>query len=148
MPSPHALTYPALVPRWCKPSSAAATAAAGASPTPPPKVYKLPSERLYATYFGGDEKQGLPPDAAAQTIWLKYLPSERVLPFDCKDNFWEMGDQGPCGPCTEIHFDRIGGGRDAAHLVNMGKHMAGALLGLREWVAGWTGERRVCVLRE
>ena len=49
---------------------------------------------------------------------LQFLPPERVLPFGCKDNFWEMGDQGPCGPCTEIHFDRIGG-RDAAHLVNM-----------------------------
>jgi hypothetical protein len=50
----------------------------------------------------------------------RFLPTERVLPFGCKDNFWEMGDQGPCGPCTEIHFDRIGG-RDAAHLVNMGE---------------------------
>lgn len=47
----------------------------------------------------------------------KFLPPERVLPFGCKDNFWEMGDQGPCGPCTEIHYDRIGG-RDAGFLVN------------------------------
>ncbi|KIZ04229.1 alanyl-tRNA synthetase [Monoraphidium neglectum] len=83
------------------------------------QVYKLPGERLYATYFGGDEKQGLPADEEAKAIWLRFLPAERVLPFGCKDNFWEMGDQGPCGPCTEIHFDRIGGGRDAAHLVNM-----------------------------
>ncbi|KAK9057059.1 hypothetical protein SSX86_024426 [Deinandra increscens subsp. villosa] len=81
------------------------------------RVYKLPTDRIYATYFGGDEKLGLPADNEARDIWLKYLPSERVLPFGCKDNFWEMGDTGPCGPCTEIHFDRIGG-RDAAELVN------------------------------
>ena len=82
------------------------------------KVYMLPADRLYATYFGGDPAQGLPPDDEAKEIWLKYLPPHKVLPFDCKDNFWEMGDVGPCGPCTEIHYDRIGG-RDASDLVNM-----------------------------
>ncbi|KAF4394768.1 hypothetical protein F8388_015674 [Cannabis sativa] len=80
-------------------------------------VYKLPTERIYATYFGGDEKAGLAPDNEARDLWLQFLPSERVLPFGCKDNFWEMGDTGPCGPCTEIHYDRIGN-RDAASLVN------------------------------
>ncbi|CAO2177209.1 unnamed protein product [Urochloa humidicola] len=81
------------------------------------QVYKLPTDRIYATYFGGDEKSGLAADTESKNIWLKYLPEERVLPFGCKDNFWEMGDTGPCGPCTEIHFDRIGK-RDAASLVN------------------------------
>ncbi|KAK3157808.1 hypothetical protein QOZ80_2AG0128380 [Eleusine coracana subsp. coracana] len=81
------------------------------------KVYKLPTDRIYATYFGGDEKSGLAPDIESKNIWLKYLPMEKVLPFGCKDNFWEMGDTGPCGPCTEIHFDRVGN-RDAASLVN------------------------------
>lgn len=81
------------------------------------EVYKLPSDRIYATYFGGDEKLGLPADNEARDNWLKFLPANRVLPFGCKDNFWEMGDTGPCGPCTEIHFDRIGG-RDVASRVN------------------------------
>ncbi|ONK72152.1 uncharacterized protein A4U43_C04F16330 [Asparagus officinalis] len=81
------------------------------------EVFKLPVDRIYATYFGGDEKVGLAPDNEARDIWLNYLPPGRVLPFGCKDNFWEMGDTGPCGPCTEIHFDRIGD-RDAASLVN------------------------------
>ncbi|XP_058004551.1 alanine--tRNA ligase isoform X2 [Hevea brasiliensis] len=81
------------------------------------KVYKLPADRFYATYFGGDEKAGLAPDIEARDIWLQFLPPGRVLPFGCKDNFWEMGDTGPCGPCTEIHYDRVGN-RDAALLVN------------------------------
>mmetsp|Transcript_21570 Transcript_21570/g.29691 ORF Transcript_21570/g.29691 Transcript_21570/m.29691 type:complete len:985 (+) Transcript_21570:57-3011(+) len=73
--------------------------------------------RLYATYFEGDDSQGLAPDVEARNIWLRYLPSERIIGCGCKDNFWEMGATGPCGPCTEIHYDRIGG-RDAALLVN------------------------------
>ncbi|CAB9509032.1 Alanine--tRNA ligase [Seminavis robusta] len=77
--------------------------------------FKLDKERLYATYFGGDESS--PCDDEARELWLQFLPPERVLPFDAKDNFWEMGATGPCGPCTEIHYDRIGG-RDASKLVN------------------------------
>ena len=65
----------------------------------------------------GDLAQGLPPDLEAKEIWLQFLPESRVLPFGCSENFWEMGDTGPCGPCTEIHYDRIGG-RDASALVN------------------------------
>ena len=75
-------------------------------------------DRFYATYFEGDEKLAVAPDDEARELWLQYLPPERVLPGNAKDNFWEMGDTGPCGPCSEIHYDRIGG-RDAASLVNM-----------------------------
>lgn len=83
------------------------------------EVLKLPSERLYVTYFGGDPKSGLEPDDECKNIWLNLgvLPSH-ILPGSMKDNFWEMGETGPCGPCSELHFDRIGG-REAAHLVNM-----------------------------
>ncbi|XP_021371285.1 alanine--tRNA ligase, cytoplasmic-like isoform X2 [Mizuhopecten yessoensis] len=80
---------------------------------------KMPKERLYVTYFGGNEAMGLAPDNDTRDIWINLgVAVDRVLPFDMGDNFWEMGETGPCGPCTEIHFDRIGG-RDAKHLVNM-----------------------------
>eukprot|EP00049_Salpingoeca_infusionum_P002328 m.55710 g.55710 ORF g.55710 m.55710 type:complete len:978 (+) comp11511_c0_seq1:321-3254(+) len=82
------------------------------------EVYKLDKDRLYVTYFQGSEEDGVPCDDEARDLWLQFLPADRVLPFDKKDNFWEMGDVGPCGPCSEIHYDHIGG-RDAAALVNM-----------------------------
>ncbi|KAK9369692.1 tRNA synthetases class II (A)-domain-containing protein [Lipomyces kononenkoae] len=83
------------------------------------EVYGLDPNRLYATYFGGDEKSGLEPDLETKELWRSIgLPDDHILPGSLKDNFWEMGDQGPCGPCSEVHYDRIGG-RNAAHLVNM-----------------------------
>uniref|UniRef100_A0A2K5Z1H7 Alanine--tRNA ligase n=1 Tax=Mandrillus leucophaeus TaxID=9568 RepID=A0A2K5Z1H7_MANLE len=80
--------------------------------------FGIPIERLYVTYFGGDEAAGLEPDLECKQIWQNLgLDDTKILPGNMKDNFWEMGDTGPCGPCSEIHYDRIGG-RDAAHLVN------------------------------
>lgn len=82
------------------------------------KVYGLDPDRLYVTYFGGDEASGLEPDLEAKQLWSDVgVADDHILPGSVKDNFWEMGDQGPCGPCSEVHYDRIGG-RNAAHLVN------------------------------
>ncbi len=83
------------------------------------QVFGIPPERIYATYFMGNPAAGLEADHEARELWLRFLPAARVLPGNMKDNFWEMGDTGPCGPCSEIHVDRIGG-RDAAMLVNSG----------------------------
>jgi len=69
------------------------------------EVYKIPKERLYVTAFGGDEAESLPKDDEAVNEWKKWMDEERILFFGRKDNFWEMGDTGPCGPCTEIHVD-------------------------------------------
>uniref|UniRef100_A0A8C0YJ80 Alanine--tRNA ligase n=1 Tax=Cyprinus carpio carpio TaxID=630221 RepID=A0A8C0YJ80_CYPCA len=83
------------------------------------KEFGIPIGRLYVTYFGGHADAGLEPDLECKQIWLDLgMEESRILPGSMKDNFWEMGDTGPCGPCSEIHYDRIGG-RDAAHLVNM-----------------------------
>ncbi|KAG8966795.1 Alanine--tRNA ligase, partial [Tulasnella sp. 427] len=80
--------------------------------------YGIPKDRLYVTYFEGDAKQGLEPDLEARDLWLEVgVPEAHILTGNAKDNFWEMGATGPCGPCSEIHYDRIGG-RNAAHLVN------------------------------
>jgi len=69
------------------------------------EVYKIPKDKLYVTVFGGDETERLPKDDEAVNEWKKWLPEDRILFFGRKDNFWEMGDTGPCGPCTEIHVD-------------------------------------------
>ncbi|MEO5909224.1 MAG: alanine--tRNA ligase-related protein, partial [Ginsengibacter sp.] len=69
------------------------------------KVYKIPVENLYVSVFEGDEKEGLPPDLESLNIWKRHIPEDRIILGNKKDNFWEMGDTGPCGPCTEIHVD-------------------------------------------
>jgi len=84
------------------------------------KVWKLPKERLWVTVFAGDAADGLPADDEAARIWrdLTDIDPTHILRFGRKDNFWEMGDTGPCGPCTEIHIDRGGPGsnpRDGAN---------------------------------
>ena len=69
------------------------------------EVYKLPKDRLYVTVFEGDEKEKLAFDTESFDHWKKVIPEDRILKGNKKDNFWEMGDTGPCGPCTEIHID-------------------------------------------
>ena len=84
--------------------------------------YGIDKDRLYVTVFEGDEGDGLPLDQDAVDIWSKHVPADRILKADKKDNFWEMGDTGPCGPCSEIHVDiRSAADREAlsgAELVN------------------------------
>jgi len=68
-------------------------------------VYKIPVDRLYVTVFEGDEKDGVPMDSESFELWKKFIAEDRIILASKKDNFWEMGDTGPCGPCSEIHVD-------------------------------------------
>jgi alanyl-tRNA synthetase len=91
------------------------------------EVYKLDKDRLYTTIFEGSTEEGISEDTEARERWLKYLPADRIIRGNKKDNFWEMGDTGPCGPCSEIHVDLREAGERAKvpgkDLVNMGHHL-------------------------
>jgi alanyl-tRNA synthetase len=69
------------------------------------EIYSLPKDRLYVTVFGGDKGDNLSVDEEAKELWKQFVSEDRILHGSKKDNFWEMGDQGPCGPCSEIHID-------------------------------------------
>jgi alanyl-tRNA synthetase len=69
------------------------------------EVYGIEKDRLYITIFEGNKEDGVALDEDARKIWSKHISNDRILPFDKTDNFWEMGDTGPCGPCSEIHVD-------------------------------------------
>lgn len=69
------------------------------------KVLNIDKDRIYVTIFGGDEADGLQPDMEAYGFWEKLIEPKRIIRGNKKDNFWEMGDSGPCGPCSEIHVD-------------------------------------------
>src|SRR5688572_30821398 len=69
------------------------------------EVYKLPKDRLYVTVFGGDKGDNLPVDEEAIALWTPIAGADRVIHGSKKDNFWKMGESGPCGPCSEIHID-------------------------------------------
>ena len=78
------------------------------------EVYGLDKDRLYVTVFEGDAGDGLEADEEAKGIWAKWVPEDRILLASKKDNFWEMGETGPCGPCSEIHIDLRGDADRAA----------------------------------
>ena len=69
------------------------------------EVFKLDKDRLYVSVFEGDTADNLPLDTEAKELWLKHVPAEKIILGNKKDNFWEMGETGPCGPCSEIHID-------------------------------------------
>ena len=86
-------------------------------------VYKLPAERMYATVFEGSEEDGVPFDQEAYDYWRRFLPEDHIIRGNKHDNFWEMGETGPCGPCSEIHYDL----RDEAEIAaKPGREMVNA----------------------
>jgi alanyl-tRNA synthetase len=100
------------------------------------KVWKIDQNRLWVTVFAGDEHDGLPEDTEARNIWTKVtpIPAERVLAFAKKDNFWEMGETGPCGPCSEIHIDL---GPERCDLKNEPGHVCRVNSGCARYVELW-----------
>ena len=91
------------------------------------EVYGMPKDRLYATVFEGAPEEGVPMDQEAFDYWKQYLPEDHIILGNKHDNFWEMGETGPCGPCSEIHFDLRSEEERAAkpgrEMVNMGHHL-------------------------
>ena len=91
------------------------------------EVYKMPKDRLYATVFEGAPEEGVPMDQEAYDMWKQYLPEDHIILGNKHDNFWEMGETGPCGPCSEIHFDLRSeeeiAEKPGREMVNMGHHL-------------------------
>jgi len=100
------------------------------------KVWDIPADRLWATVFVGDQADDLPPDEEAAKLWPKVtsLPSGRVLACSKKDNFWEMGDTGPCGPCSEIHIDL---GPDRCDMKDVPGHECMVNAGCARYIELW-----------
>jgi alanyl-tRNA synthetase len=100
------------------------------------KVWGIEPGRLWATVFAGDNTDGLPKDNKAAEIWTKVtpIPAERVLAFGRKDNFWEMGETGPCGPCSEIHIDL---GPDMCDKKNVPGHKCAVNAGCSRFIELW-----------
>jgi len=100
------------------------------------KVWQINPDQLWATVFAGDQADGLPEDSEAKELWTKVtpIPAERVLAFSRKDNFWEMGETGPCGPCSEIHIDL---GPDACDKKNVPGHKCQVNAGCARYIELW-----------
>ncbi|MHC4061922.1 MAG: alanine--tRNA ligase-related protein, partial [Planctomycetota bacterium] len=99
-------------------------------------VWAIEPDRLWATVFAGDRHDGLPEDEEARTLWTKVtpIPPDRVLAFGKKDNFWEMGDTGPCGPCSEIHIDL---GPEMCDKKNVRGHKCAVNAGCARFIELW-----------
>jgi len=100
------------------------------------KVWGIDPDRLWATVFGGDGKDGLPKDDEAAQLWTKVTPisAGHVLAFGKKDNFWEMGESGPCGPCSEIHIDL---GPDRCDMKDVPGHRCDVNAGCARYIELW-----------
>ncbi len=100
------------------------------------KVWGISPDRLWATVFGGDQADGLPRDDEAARLWTKVtsISADHVLAFGKKDNFWEMGETGPCGPCSEIHIDL---GPDACDMKNVPGHDCNVNAGCARYIELW-----------